>query len=92
MKWLEVIELRSMGIDQKELELQLYSLIDEMKQKTRQQEIKVYSHITVETDISIHLNNDSDSSNIGGSPMGQRLVSALREFGLVNHSVWIEKH
>jgi alkyl hydroperoxide reductase subunit AhpF len=92
MKWLEIIELRSVGKNRTEMELQLKNLIDEVKQKTRQQAIKVYSHITVETDFSIHLHNDSKRADISGSPLGHRLVSALKEFGLVNHSVWIEKH
>ncbi len=91
MKWLEIIEIRSVGKNRTEMELQLKNLIDEVKQETRQQAIKVYSHITVETDFSIHLYNDSKSADISGSPLGQRLVSALREYGLVNHSVWIEK-
>lgn len=91
MKWLEIIELRSVGKNRTEMELQLNNLIAEVKQETRQQAIKVYSHITVETDFSIHLHSDSKSADIGGSPLGQRLVSALKECGLVNHSVWVEK-
>jgi len=27
-----------------------------------------------------------------GSRLGLRLASALKEFGLVNHSVWVEMH
>jgi hypothetical protein len=27
-----------------------------------------------------------------GSPLGVLIVNALREFGLVNHSVWYEIH
>ncbi len=92
MKWLEIIELRSESINRAAMELQLHSLIDELKKKSSQQTIKVYSHLMVETDFCIHLHNDSDSSNIGGSPLGQRLVSALGELGLVHHSVWIEKY
>jgi len=91
MKWLEIIELRSVGDKRAVIELQLKSLINEVNQEARQQKIKVYSHLTVETDFSIHLHNDSKSADISGSPLGQRLASALREYGLVNHSVWIEK-
>lgn len=92
MKWLEIIELRTVGKNRAAMELQLYSLIDEVKHKMRQHAIKVYCHISVETDFSIHLYTDSVSADYGGSPLGQRLASALGEFGLVNHSVWIEKH
>jgi hypothetical protein len=91
MKWLEIIELRSVGDKRAMIESQLKSMFDEMKQETGKQKIKVYSHITVETDFSIHLHNDSKSADIDGSPLGQRLVSALKEYGLVNYSVWVEK-
>lgn len=92
MKWLEIIEIRSVGNKRAVMESQLQSLINEVKQETRQPAVKVYSHITVETDFSIYLYNDSKRTDVSGSPLGQRLASALKEFGLVNHSVWVEKY
>lgn len=92
MKWLEIIELRSAGSQRALLESQLQSLINEVNQEARQQQIKVYSHITVETDFSIHLYHDSKEADISGSPLGLRLTSALKKFGLVNHSVWVERY
>ncbi|MCK4446085.1 MAG: hypothetical protein KAW56_03280 [Candidatus Marinimicrobia bacterium] len=88
MKWLEIIELRFGGNNRERLESQLQTLIDEAKQ----QAIKVYSHVTVETDFSIHLRHDSKRADVSGSPLGLRLASVLKEYGLVNHSVWIEMH
>jgi nucleoside-diphosphate-sugar epimerase len=38
--------------------------------------------------ITRHLKKEENS----GSPLGLRLASALKEFGLVNHSIWIEMH
>jgi len=92
MKWLEIIELRSVGSNRTLLESQLQSLINEVNQDAKQQTIKVYSHVAVETDFSIHLVHDSHRVNISGSPLGQCLASALKEFGLVNHSVWVERY
>ena len=91
MKWLEIIELRSVGKKRTEVELHLKHLIEAMKLETRQQAIKIYGHNTVETDFSIHLHHDSKSAAVNGSALGQRLVSVLKEYGLVSHSVWIEK-
>ncbi len=51
----------------------------------------MYSHISVETDFSIHIYNNSKRVEISGSALCQRLASALKEFGLVNHSVWVAK-
>ena len=92
MKWLEIIELRSVGNKRAVIDSQLQTLINEVKQEAIQQAIKVYSNISVESDFSIHLYNDSTITDISGSPLGERLASALKEFGLVNHSVWTEKH
>jgi len=91
MKWLEIIELRSVGSDRELLESQLQNLTNELDKETKKQAIKVYSHTTVETDFSIHLLHDSKEADIGGSPLGLHLASALKKFGLVNHSVWVER-
>lgn len=91
MKWLEIIELRSVGSNRKLLKRQLKALIDEAHKKAEQQAIKVYNHVAIDTDFSIHLLYDSVKADINGSPLGLQLVSTLKEFGLVNHSVWIEK-
>lgn len=91
MKWLEIIELRSVGSNRELLKRQLKALIDEAHKKAEQQAIKVYNHVAIDTDFSIHLLYDSVKADINGSPLGLQLVSTLKEFGLVNHSVWIEK-
>ena len=90
MKWLEIIELRSVGSNRELLKRQLKALIDEAHKKAEQQAIKVYNHVAIDTDFSIHLLYDSVKADINGSPLGLQLVSTLKEFGLVNHSVWVE--
>lgn len=91
MKWLEIIDLRSVGNKRARIESQLRGLIDEVIQETRPQAIKVYSHITVGTDFSVHLYKCSISKDINKSSLGQRPASTLKEVGFVGHSVWVEK-
>jgi len=74
------------------LESQLQKLINEVKRETKKQAIMVYSRVLIDTDFSIHLFHDSTKVENSGSPLGLRLASALKEFGLVNHSIWIEMH
>ena len=88
MKWLEIIELRSVG----SLESQLKNLINKVNKASKYKTIKIYSHTTVETDFSIHLFHDSKKGENSGSRLGLRLASALKEFGLVNYSTWIKMH
>ena len=72
------------------MESQLQKLINEVKRETKKQAIMVYSRVLIDTDFRIHLFHDSTKVENSGSPLGLRLASALKEFGIVNHSIWIE--
>lgn len=90
MKWLEIIELRSVYSKREMLESQLETLINDVDKETKMQAIKSYTRVLIDTDFSIHLFHDSNKVEHTGSPLGLRLSSALKEFGTVNHSIWIE--
>ena len=90
MELLEIIELRTVDSNRELLESQLRKLIGEAVMDAEKQAIKAYGHAMIDTDFSIHLLHDSKIVEHFGSGLGLRLASALREFGLVNHSVWIE--
>ena len=90
MKWLEMIELRAAINNRKLLESQLQQLMHDVDQEAHTQLIKVYRRVMLDTDVSIHLFHDSTPVERDGSPLGLRLASSLKEFGLVNHRVWIE--
>ena len=92
MNWLEIIELRSVNRNRELLKSQLPNLINEVDKEAKKQAIKVYSRVIVDTDFRIHLFHNSNKIDNSGSPLGLRLASALKEFGLVNHSIWIEMH
>jgi hypothetical protein len=53
-------------------------------------EIRVYHHSIVESDLSIHIYWESESGSQDKSPLGLRFSSALKDMGLLNHSVWVE--
>jgi chlorite dismutase len=90
MKWLEVIELRSVESNRELLESQLQALMDDVDKEASKQTIKAYRRVMIETDVSFHLVHDSHHVEQNGSPLGLRLASSLKEFGLVNHRVWME--
>ena len=92
MKWLEIIELRTADSNRELLESRLQEVIDEAKEEMEHQSIKIYTHAVLNTDFSIHLFHESNMAEQFGSRLGVRLASALKEFGLVNHSIWIEMH
>ena len=88
MKWLEVIKLRLAWGGE--------SLLEELlrpKAEVGQRglvEMKTYRHAALETDFSLHLHWDSENPKQNGSTLGLRLAQALKEFGLIDHSIWIE--
>ena len=90
MKWLETIELRSVDGNRKFLEPQLQKLISEVDKETKKQAIKIYNRVMIDSDFSIHLFHDSNKSEDSGNQLGFWLASAFKEYGLVNHSIWIE--
>jgi len=92
MKWIEVIQLRSIAGNQKRLGSELNGLINEVGEKSKKQIITAYSRVLIDTDYNIHIFHDSNEVEKFGSPLGLRLADALKEFGLVNHSVWVEIH
>ena len=92
MKWVEMIELRSIDGNRELLKSHLQQLIHQVNKEVNTQTIKAYRRVMVDTDVSIHLVHNSPHVEHGGSPLGLRLVSSLQEFGLVTHSVWIEMH
>jgi hypothetical protein len=91
MKWIEIIELRSAGNTRKQLETHLQEFVEQVEKKTKKQTVKLYTRILIDTDVSIHLFHDSSKVKNRGSSLGIRVVSALKSYGLVNHTIWIEK-
>lgn len=90
MKWVEVIQLRSVENKHDRLESKLHRLIEEVNKEKKRRAIVAYNHALVDTDFSIHLFHDSKKVKMNGSRLGLRLASVLKTFGLVNHSVWIK--
>ncbi len=91
MKWIEVVEFRSFNADDVLLELDVWKSLSDASGKAQIMKSEVYTHSTLPTDVSIHLFHESAQAANQGSPFGVRLVSELKAFGFVNHTVWIEK-
>ncbi len=91
MKWLEIIELRAADGNREQLDLMLNNLIKEAAKEGRNHETVVYKHTVINNDFSIHLNHDTMEVESGGSQLGLSILTNLKEYGLVNHSVWIKR-
>jgi hypothetical protein len=90
MRWLEMIKLRAA----RSCEGLLDEFFRQMNNADREGglvEIKTYRHAALETDLTLHLHWESKRPEQNGSILGLRLAQALKEFGLVDYSIWIEE-
>ena len=90
MRWLEVIKLRAAGNGEGVLD-ELLRQMDKAGQDRGLVEIKTYRHAALETDLSLHLHWESERPEQNGSILGLRLAQALKEFGLIDYSIWINE-
>ena len=50
--------------------------------------IKIYTRVLLNSDFSLMLFHDTMITGTEGSQLGPHLASALKAFGLVNHTIW----
>lgn len=91
MKWVEIITLRVGESQGESLEKKLAELILSIDRDNRLGDIKFCRHAVMKNDLSIHLYWKTEKAEPQGSAVGLCLTSALKAFGLVCHSVWVEE-
>ena len=90
MKWVEIITLRSpANVDTLFMD-ELLKQVDKSDTPKHLLGIRIYHHSIVETDLSIHIYWGSEAGVQRKSPLGLKLSYALKNLGLLNHSVWVE--
>ena len=91
MKTVEIITVRLDPRRKEPLLGELLATLESQKLSDDQVIVEIYRHATVETDLSVHLHSESPQARILSSDLGRHLASALREFGPINHSAWVEE-
>jgi len=87
IRTLEVIHLRLARLHPGELE----ELIAEVVRAGDEEGVHVYRHSRIDTDLLVQLHRQGEEGAECPSDLGSRLVSLLRDRGIVEHSVWIEQ-
>ena len=88
MNWIETIEIRANHNSKELLESQLREIMDEIKENGTGQTIRIFSKINLESDYLVLLEDESVQIAQEGSSLGHQLAASLKNFGMVNHSVW----
>lgn len=87
MKWMEFIKVQT---TKSIIATELLSFIDGCSQCHGLLEAKVFQHASVD-DCSLCLRWDTDKPELKGSSIGVYLGNRLKQYGLIDHSVWIEQ-
>lgn len=89
LNWLEIIKLRAAGNSPDLLEKITSS--GSAPDQNGLVKIKYYRHAFLDTDLSLLLEWHTEELEKQGSALGLQLAKALKDFGLIDHSIWIEK-
>jgi len=90
MKWAEVIRVRSSGSNGDVVHATLKELMNSVAIEAEQEVIRIFRHEKLNSDICIVLFHNEKKTRTGGSLLGLNLAAALKEVGLVNHTIWSE--
>ena len=91
MKAVEIITVRLDPRRKEPLLRELLATLGSRKWSDDQLNIEIYRHTTVPTDLSVHFRFESPPAQVLPSDLARRLASALREFGQISHSTWVEE-
>ena len=94
MKWIEIIKIQAASDQGTALENELTMLVHMVEKHADSQDltkIGFYRHGTIPGCFAIHLRWESRSFERQGSKTALSLIQSLQRFGLIYHSVWIEK-
>jgi len=91
MRWIHIITLRSHTANLEALNNEFLLSIIDNNQTEGLKGFKIYRRHAVETDLSVHLSWDSENVEQKGTALSQHLIRFLKQYGLVNHSIWVEQ-
>ncbi len=87
MKWMEFIKVQTA---QPNVAAELTNFVAECRNCHGLLETKIFDHMTVD-DCSIYLRWNTDQPESQGSTIGLSLCNVLKKYGLVDHSIWVER-
>jgi len=91
MKWMEMVRLRTLQSNEKWLPALLFDSIRSRAGEPGLLDIHVYRNASSQSDVSITFVWETESSDPQGSSAALSIAQTLNAYGLVEHSVWLEK-
>ncbi len=90
MKFLEIIEVRSHAAGYEQMRTELIQFANEINASMGNESVRVYTRYHMQSDFSVHIEHSYEHSANEDSHAGSQLMRVLRDYGLVNRTVWIQ--
>lgn len=90
MRFLEIVELRTTPVEKDEVDQRINDWLVKQKLNAVNHGIRTYKRARVDTDLHIQIYHESDVIKADFSASGIELAEMLKQYGLVNHHIWIE--
>ncbi len=91
MSWIEIIRLRTDPTREREVARVLLKLVKEVTGTPDLRHANLYRNMAIPSDISLHLSWSGRDQEPRESGVGLRVAETLKDFGLLDHSLWVEK-
>lgn len=93
MRWVEIIGVRLSPTPKNELVRKIFSDFRQTIAAGAEEKVAaiVYRNAFVETDLTIHLYRNTANRLPEKTRLGLTLAEILRDFGLVDHMIWIKE-
>ena len=91
MEWLEIIKIQGAPAGYRNADTEVLKQLNQGTAETGLIMARVYTRASVVDDLVITLTWETDSPGASGSTLALSLAREFRQYGLVDHSVWIER-
>jgi hypothetical protein len=88
MKWIEIISLRTAGVNEEEA-LKYMKKFCRIVVKYTMAEAHSCVHSSVPGDLALVITSESEKDKVMGSEFGEYMVEVLKQFGLVDCNCWL---
>jgi len=91
MKWMESITICSGEIIQHEKVVGLLVQLEKLPSDEGLKKIRIFRHHRLDNEWGVQIDWESEKANTDKSTLGLQIAETLKEFGLINHYVWVEE-
>lgn len=91
MEWIEIIRLRMHQDKDRQVKIFLKAVFAELLEVPGLEKVDFYRNGSVPTDMGLHLSWRGPSAETHGSQLGVNISENLKDFGLLDHSIWVKE-